>query len=148
MYVTCDLDLEAWWYHGWFEDSPQLRISGKRFLSPRRMSNPQRPDDRWDALTNELPRLRRGAKVQIRRIYMHGRPIYVVIWSLTAFSLLSVILNLSYILIKQSTIWKPGERISHSAEKRGDDGEPPGDIYEYISRKSYTSFKFVIRNLL
>ena len=42
----------------------QALTSEKRFLSPRRGSNSQPSDDRRDALTNELPRLRWQAQVQ------------------------------------------------------------------------------------
>ena len=40
----------------------------KTVLSPKRGSNPQSPDDRWDAPTIELPKLRRRAKVQVRNV--------------------------------------------------------------------------------
>ena len=43
----------------------QALTPGKRFLSPRRRSNPRPFDDRWDALTIELLRLRWRAKVQV-----------------------------------------------------------------------------------
>ena len=44
----------------------QILSSEKRFLIPRRRSNLQPSDDRWDALTIELPRLRWWAKVEVR----------------------------------------------------------------------------------
>ena len=41
----------------------------KRFLRPRRGSNPQPFDGQWDALTIELPRLRWRANVKVRHAY-------------------------------------------------------------------------------
>ena len=46
----------------------QALSSEKRFLSPRCGSNPQPSDDRCDALTTELPRLRWWAKVQVQNM--------------------------------------------------------------------------------
>ena len=49
----------------------------KRFLSPRRGSNPQPSDDRWDALTIELPNLRWWAKVQVQHVWLKRKPLSV-----------------------------------------------------------------------
>ena len=46
----------------------QALSSEKRFLSPRRGSNPQLSDDQGDGLTIELPRLRWRAKVPVRPV--------------------------------------------------------------------------------
>ena len=46
----------------------QALSSDKRFLSPRRGSNLQPSDNRWDAPTIELPRRRWWAMVQVRHI--------------------------------------------------------------------------------
>ena len=54
----------------WLNDRSTIvkLLPQKLFLSPRRGSNPQPSDDRWDTLTIELPRLRWRAKVQIRHM--------------------------------------------------------------------------------
>ena len=51
--------------HGCSLDVRQPLTSEKRFLSPRRGSNPQNSDDWRDALTIELPRLKWRAKVRV-----------------------------------------------------------------------------------
>ena len=55
----------AWRYLEWWMNVRQALSSEKRFLSPRQGLNPQPSDDRWDALTIDLPRLRWWAKVQV-----------------------------------------------------------------------------------
>ena len=56
-------------------------IFRKRYLSPRRGSNPQPFDDRWDAVTIELPRLRWWAKVQVRyMIDLSGSHDMLMLW--------------------------------------------------------------------
>ena len=79
-------------------------ILRKWFLSPRRGSNPQPSDDRLDALTIELPRLRWWAKVQIRYIYMWDLSgshytlilyIYLNIFKLSCFSNIKQLQSLS-----------------------------------------------------
>ena len=52
--------------YGWSLNVRQPRISGKRFLSPRRGSNLQPSNDPCDTLTIKLPRLRWRAKVQVQ----------------------------------------------------------------------------------
>ena len=57
----------------------------KRFLSPRRGSNPQPSDDRWDALTIELPRVRWWAKVHVRHMCDLSGSHYLLIMKLMKF---------------------------------------------------------------
>ena len=55
-------------YLRWSMNVRQALTPEKRFLSPRRGSNLQPSDDRWDALTIGLPRLRWRAQEQFRHM--------------------------------------------------------------------------------
>ena len=69
--VVCDMyvgNVGTWRYLEWQMNVRQALSSEKWFLSPRQRSNPRPSDDRWDALTIELPRLRWRAKVQVRHM--------------------------------------------------------------------------------
>ena len=96
----------------------QALSSENRFQNPRRGWNPQPSDDRWDALTIELPRLSWRAKVQIRLISDLSKSHYmlIMIWNLyfrgeRAWRYLEMIKELSLSSIPGKTIYDPQTRI-------------------------------------
>ena len=67
----------------------QALSSEKRFLSPRRGSNPQ-PSDDGETLTIELPKLRWWAKVQVRHLCdLSGSHYMLIMWHLTIWVLVT-----------------------------------------------------------
>ena len=72
--------LEIFWVRDERSSSSILR---KRFLSRSRGSNPQPSDDRWDALTIELPTLIWWAKVQVWHMCdLSGSHYMLMMWSM------------------------------------------------------------------
>ena len=78
IYTVYDFrNVRAWIYLKRDERSSSS-ILRKWFLSPRRGSNPQPSDDRWDALTIELPRLRWWARCKFDIFVQPNRkPLYI-----------------------------------------------------------------------
>ena len=73
----------TWRYFEWEMNVRQTLSSEKRFLSPRQGSKPQPSDDRWDAPTIELPRLRWWAKVQVQHMCdLRGSHYLLIRWSM------------------------------------------------------------------
>ena len=69
----------------WQMNDRQALFSEKRFLSPRRGSNLQPSDDRWDAQTIELPKLRWWAKVHVSHMCDLSGSHYMLIMILMIF---------------------------------------------------------------